>query len=73
MAGERGRQGEESVVTWLATYVIIGCLIGIVSLSYTEPEELSPLLFVTAHVLWPISLVLILAHAIFSPQPDKSN
>ena len=53
-------------MAWLAAYVIIGCLIALISLMSSRPERLSPLAFVLAHALWPASLVVIMFSALSS-------
>jgi hypothetical protein len=50
----------ELVVAWLSAYVIVGCLLALISLISSTPEQLSPRSFVLAHALWPATLVLYL-------------
>jgi hypothetical protein len=54
------------VMTWLSAYVVVGCLIAIISLTSSRPEKLSPLVFVLAHALWPASLIVIMFSAFAS-------
>jgi hypothetical protein len=51
---------------WLSGYVIVGCLLAVISLMSGKPQRLSPLAFALAHALWPALLILIICPALSS-------
>ena len=54
----------------IAAYVVVACLLGIISLvsTWRRPREISPVLFFIGHALWPITLALIVIAASRAPR-----
>jgi hypothetical protein len=60
-------------VAWLSAYVIIGCMIALISLICTKPEKLSLSGFALSHALWPVSLAMIVLIAAFSSRRNRRS
>lgn len=52
--------------SFIYVYLAIGCGVALISLfaNWSESRKLSPLLFIIAHALWPLSLGAILVAAL---------